>query len=266
MKKYGVIGLCLMFILAGCVGSRVATQPDTVIPVQKIELEVKSVDAAPITVVAAEAASGESVEERRLQLDREKWDAEKKAKERERLKDRFSRYCDWERDVPVFSLYSYISISDWKSISDDFDILVNLMGHKKIVMLINSGGGDAFSGMGIADVLTKWKNKGIIIEGHASGLVASAAVPIFAACSTRYAGPSTMFMVHEASLFKFFSQESHSDIISQKNMMDELRDRYCDIMASNSKVMFSDWVLKIKETTWFSAKTAFEWGVVDILE
>ena len=104
------------------------------------------------------------------------------------------------------------------------------------------------------------------IEGHAYGVVASAAVPVFASCSKRISNESTLFMVHESAIWSFqfgFKKETHSDIIAQKEMMDKMQERYLNILSQNTKRKADFWKELESKTTWFPAIQGQEWGLVD---
>jgi len=109
------------------------------------------------------------------------------------------------------------------------------------------------------------KNGGVI-NAHASGIIASATVPILAVCSKRFSSPGAIFMVHQASIFKFFSAETKSDLASQTAMMDILESNYMDKLAKYTKLSAKEWADLSKETTWFGVENAVLWGLVDEVE
>ena len=131
-------------------------------------------------------------------------------------------------------------------------------------MFINSGGGDAFSGLALADTINKAQDKwGFTIRAHASGIVASAAVPVFAVCNVRMAAAGTIFMVHEAALWKWPGRETASDIASQNELMKLLRDRYIGYLVDNSTTDRETWESMEKKTSWFNVDTARQLGLIE---
>jgi ATP-dependent protease ClpP protease subunit len=82
----------------------------------------------------------------------------------------------------------------------------------------------------------------------------------------RLAAPGTIFMVHEAALWKWPGRETASDIRSQNELMYLLRDRYIGKLVNNSKLKKDKWEELEKKTTWFSANKALDWGLVDKIE
>ena len=97
-------------------------------------------------------------------------------------------------------IFSGLSVSDVTRLWNDLVFLENSTNIREVNLFINSPSGDAFSGLALADQIERAKRKGFHITAHASGIIASAAVPVFAVCDVRLAAPGTIFMVHEASL------------------------------------------------------------------
>ena len=170
-----------------------------------------------------------------------------------------------ENGKAYMDMYLNISAFMAKEFWNDIKIL-ELRGIKHINLYLSSGGGSATAGLALADQIEAAKNNGFYIEVHASGIIASATVPIFAVCSKRYAGEGTIFMVHEASIFKYFSNESKSDIRSQNALMELLTIKYMDKLIKYSNLTLKQWEDYERETTWFDAKKAKEWGLVDEIE
>jgi ATP-dependent Clp protease protease subunit len=206
--------------------------------------------------------------ERELGLEREKFEYEKAETKRAEYERRFSPLCDIKGNVPVFKIYASIGEFDRLNLRNDLSILYE-RGYKKVIVNISSGGGSAFAGLSMADVISEYRGKGMTIEMRADGIVASAAVPIYAVASERISSPSTLFMVHESALWKFsfgYSRETHTDISAQKDMMDKLQARYLTILSEHSDRDYDFWLALEGKTSWFTAKEALEWGLVDKIE
>jgi ATP-dependent Clp protease protease subunit len=163
-------------------------------------------------------------------------------------------------------IFSGLSVSDVTNLWNDLCYLENNTEIRDVNLFINSPGGDAFSGLALADQIERAQARGFNITAHASGIVASAAVPVFAVCKLRLAAPGTIFMVHEAAMWKWPGRETASDIRSQNDLMDLLRDRYFDKILSNTKLLRTDLEEMEKVTTWFNADKAKDWGLVDRIE
>lgn len=162
------------------------------------------------------------------------------------------------------SLYSTLTVNDVNKFWHDVHTLIG-RGIEYIHLFVCSPGGDAFSAFALADQIDIFKKNGMIFIGHASGLVASAAIPIFASCSIRLAGPNTVFMIHEASAFTQSAQRS-SDISSTNDLMNIIESSYNSILSKNSNLSSDEWKSKARKTKWFNVTDALEWGLVDEIE
>jgi len=163
-------------------------------------------------------------------------------------------------------IFSGLSVADVTRLWNDLVWLEENTDIKDVHIFINSPGGDAFSGLALADQIERAKRKGFNITAHASGIIASAAVPVFTVCSKRLAAPGTIFMVHEAALWKWPGRETASDIRSQNELMNLLRERYIGKLVENSKTSKEDWEKMEHATSWFSAEKAMELGIADQIE
>jgi ATP-dependent protease ClpP protease subunit len=104
------------------------------------------------------------------------------------------------KDKAFIKIFSGLSVADVTRLWSDLIFLENNTSVRDVNLFINSSGGDAFSGLALADQIECAKRRGVHITAHASGIIASAAVPVFAASDIRLASPGTIFMVHETSL------------------------------------------------------------------
>jgi ATP-dependent protease ClpP protease subunit len=163
-------------------------------------------------------------------------------------------------------IFSGLSVADVTRLWNDFCVLEHSTTIRDVNIFINSPGGDAFSGLALADQIERAQNNGFNITAYASGIIASAAVPVLAVCDVRITAPGTIFMVHEAALWKWPGRETASDIQSQNELMVLLRDRYISKLVSNTKLSNKEWRVMEKKTTWFSSERAIEIGLVDRIE
>jgi len=170
------------------------------------------------------------------------------------------------KDEAFTKLFSTLTVGDVTRFWSDIVYLQKQTDIRTMHLFINSPGGDAFSGLALADQVISAKKMGFEIIAHASGIVASAAVPVFAVCTKRYSAPGTFFMVHETSIWKWPGRETASDIRSQNKLMTLIRDRYLEKLADHSNLSKEEWGHMEGDTTWFSAEQAMEWGLVDAIE
>ena len=164
------------------------------------------------------------------------------------------------------SLFAGLSVADVKKLRDDMVKVETQTDIRTMSIFINSPGGDAFSGLAIADIISQKRDEGWIIAAYGNGIIASAAVPIFSVCRPRTCTKGTIFMVHEAALWKWPGRETSSDIRAQNELMVTLQDLYLGYMVRHSKLTLEEWKIKEKMTTWFGAEAAKEWGIVDFIK
>lgn len=167
--------------------------------------------------------------------------------------------------IGYIQIYGIISSYDAKNIWTDFLLFEKKHKVKEIKIYLNSPGGSAQSALALADEISSVKKRGIEVTGYASGIVASAAMPIFAVCNKRVASKTTIFMVHEAGLWKWPGFETRKDLRSQQEMMEIGRNHYLNILADHTNLSFDEWAAMEDRTTYFTAKQALEWGLVDEL-
>lgn len=170
------------------------------------------------------------------------------------------------KDKAFVKIFSDLSVADVTRLWNDLVYLEINSNIRDINLFINSPGGDAFSGLALADQIERAQRRGFRVTAHASGIIASAAVPVLAVCKVRLAAPGTIFMVHETELWKWPGRETASDINSQNELMMLLRDRYLSKLVSYTKLDKKNWEQLENKTTWFSADKAQEWGLVDRIE
>jgi ATP-dependent protease ClpP protease subunit len=163
-------------------------------------------------------------------------------------------------------IFSGLSVVDVTRFWNDLIYLENETYIRDVVLFIDSPGGDAFSGLALADQIEKYQKKGFRFSAHATGIVASAAVPVFAVCDETYATSATIFMVHEAAIWKWPGRETASDIRTQNKMMDLLQKLYLKKLVRNSNKTFDEWVIMEKMTSWFSVEDAKSLGMLDHIE
>ena len=140
------------------------------------------------------------------------------------------------KDKAFIKIFSGLSIADVTRLWNDLCVLEHDTNIRDVYIFINSAGGDAFAGLALADHIERAKKRGFKITAHASGIIASAAVPVLAVCNLRIVAAGCIFMVHESAIWKWPGRETASDIRSQNELMDLLRDRYIGKLVANTKL------------------------------
>jgi ATP-dependent protease ClpP protease subunit len=170
-------------------------------------------------------------------------------------------------------IFSGISVADVTRFWNDMIYMINETGIKDVNMFIDSPGGDAFSGLALADLIEQYQRMGVKFTASGVGIIASAAVPVFAVCDITKAQVATVFMVHEAALWKWPGRETASDIRSQAALMNLLQTLYLEKLVRNSakvdadgkEIDFAYWEAMEAKTSWFSVKKAAEIGILDFV-
>lgn len=166
-------------------------------------------------------------------------------------------------ETVVIKLFSGISVADFIKIHDDFRKLKDYTDLRDVTFVINSPGGSAFDGLSIASLIHSAQKDGFTVRAEGFGIIASAAVPIFAVCEPRIVAPGTMLMVHEAALWKWPGRETQSMIKSQDEMMTILNDRYVKFLVDETVTDETTWRKLIKATTWITPERAVKLGLAD---
>jgi ATP-dependent protease ClpP protease subunit len=157
----------------------------------------------------------------------------------------------------VLNYYIYGNLQPYNVRSFKRAILLTETQTGTRAMRINmfSGGGNAYVGPAFADAITDAQNRGWSVEIHGTGLIASAAIPVFAVSYPRYATFGTIFMVHPI-------QGGRLDEYIREQFMRQ----YVTYLVLTTKVGRVEWRKKVDDTTWFTAGEALEWGLVDAIQ
>ncbi len=247
MKKVLFILLCAAFYLAGCAGNPTVQEPIK----HELIITIKQVDGNKISVVATDGRNKihKSMEINNPGLRLSQLSA-----------------ITGDNSKLFIKLFSGLSVADVTRTWNDLIYAENETEVRDIHLFIDSPGGDAFSGLALADTIEKFRKKGFHFTAHATGIIASAAVPVFAVCDVTRATKSTIFMVHEAALWKWPGRETASDIRSQGRLMDLLQKLYINKLVQNSGLDFDGWVLLEAKTSWFDVDRATDLGLLDYID
>jgi len=128
-----------------------------------------------------------------------------------------------------------------------------------IKLIINSGGGEVYSGLALIDTID---NSQIPIHTICYGRAMSMGLIVFAAGHYRTASKYATFMYHEAIYEIEGKVTFHKQELAEAQRIDEICNQYLI-----SKTKFTDKLLKPyrdKQTEWyFDVKTAQKYGLVD---
>jgi ATP-dependent protease ClpP protease subunit len=128
---------------------------------------------------------------------------------------------------------------------------------KELKILMMSPGGYAFCAIPLAGLVEKIQKQGIKVTTYAVGMVASAAVPMFAIANERVAAPGTLFMVHHIT-----SGSQDKD----REFYEKITKTYINILAKHSYLSKAKIRKMMDESAQFTAEEALKLGLVDRIE
>jgi len=124
-----------------------------------------------------------------------------------------------------------------------------------ITLVINSPGGDVYSGFAIYDMLVESGCK-IITKGY--GLIASMASILFLAGDVRIMGPHSRYMVHS---IQAWIDGSTRDIKIEAKEIEKLEDMMANIYSARTKKKDKKFWKKFERNTYFSAEMCKQLGI-----
>jgi ATP-dependent Clp protease protease subunit len=130
-----------------------------------------------------------------------------------------------------------------------------------IHLIINSGGGDVYSGFGIIDaILCSQTPIRAVVLGHAMSM----ALLIVAVCHERVAGPNARFMYHEGHYEVGGTGVTHKNELIEYEIMEQRYDALLNEYTSISPEKIK--IVKDSAKNWyFSAQEARAFNVIDLI-
>lgn len=142
--------------------------------------------------------------------------------------------------------------------------LFSLLDEKidNIAILLNTGGGDAFEGFGLFDLLKILPIKKTIL---CRSKVMSAGLLILAAGTQgqRLSLPHTTFMIHDISAGVPEEMMEASKIKNSMINIEKMNKSMLEILSKNSKLSLEEVTELSRKETYFDAKQALEFGFID---
>ncbi len=175
----------------------------------------------------------------------------------------FSKYklIDNTAYLKITDINGFTAVNIWEEA-----FLLKKSKIKKLVVYINSTGGDVLNSHAIVDIINDLKKSGIKVVTEAHGMVASAAVPIFLSGSKRITTRNTVFLMHPLKNESYgFTSDSIRDLKAKENIMSILKGIYVSIVHANSNLSSEKISSLVDEDSWFTAEQAEKWGMIDEL-
>jgi ATP-dependent Clp protease, protease subunit len=164
-----------------------------------------------------------------------------------------------ETNDKEYSLYIYGSIGGWFSENNAETVRrkIHAIDAKKINVHINSGGGSAFDGVAICNLLKQHKAEIII---YVDGWAASAASIIAMAGDKIIMPANTMMMIHQASTYEYGNADVFEKTAKDLRKIDAaIRQSYKKRFVGTEDEL----VQLLKEETWLTADEAVALGLAD---
>lgn len=131
-----------------------------------------------------------------------------------------------------------------------------------ITIILNSPGGDAFSGFGLMDFLGELRASGHKITIKVVGAAMSMAVTVLQAADERVIGPNSYLMIHEASLD--IGEVSFAEMQDHSKRTERIQNRVFATLADRSTLSLRAIKAKAKKNDWLlDADEALKYGFVD---
>lgn len=125
----------------------------------------------------------------------------------------------------------------------------------RIILRINSPGGEVFEGVSILNMLRAHKAS---VTAVVDGLAASAASVIAAGADDTVMSPGTQMMIHSPWIFAIGNA---ADLRKEAEVLDVIESGLVDIYTA--KAGEQDWAALLADDTWLSASAAVEMGLAD---
>jgi ATP-dependent protease ClpP protease subunit len=173
---------------------------------------------------------------------------------------------DWyrvENSMPGTApeIFIYDEIGYWGTASNEFvKDLALLADEPKLIINMNSPGGDVFDGIAIYQALLDHPAEVVI---KVNGLAASIASVIAMAGDRVIMGARSQIMIHEG--FTFASGDA-ATMRKTADMLDRISDSIAAVYADRASGDPAMWRNRMREETWFSAEEAVAAGLADEIE
>jgi len=138
---------------------------------------------------------------------------------------------------------------------------LSLISNEPIKIILNSVGGEVYSGLMIYSTIRDLVRKGIEVEIEVRGLAASMGCIILQAGSKRVTSSASRILIHEVSTW---SWGEVSEMEEKSAELRKLNNLLRDIIAKTTKQKGEEIDKLWKKTqVWFSAEEALKFGLID---
>jgi ATP-dependent Clp endopeptidase proteolytic subunit ClpP len=218
--------------------------------------------AAEAELARAEAAKA-AAERRKLEAEAEKAEAEATDAKLKLELTRYSHSVTLASDERhrVYHFDSAVGPASVKSCMATLTTWHRIDPGCEITLVLNSPGGEIFSGMALFDHIAALRREGHHVITVARGMAASMAGILLQAGDERVMGPEAWLLIHEAS---FGAGGKIGEVEDTVELVRKIQDRILDIFASRSKLSKRQIERRWKRKDWWlSSDEALSLGFVD---
>lgn len=133
--------------------------------------------------------------------------------------------------------------------------------NQRIKIIINSPGGEVYSGLAIMDVINDIK-KDVPVDIICFNIVASMAAVIASCGTTRKAYKNTKILIHEILIGQMYNTNL-TDVKNLSKQMTSENESIAKILVQNTKKDLKTVLAKLKENEFMSAQEAKKFGLID---
>jgi ATP-dependent protease ClpP protease subunit len=122
---------------------------------------------------------------------------------------------------------------------------------------INSGGGDAFAGITISNLI---RNHPSTVNGLVTGLAASAASIIAMGCDSLTMAPGSQLMIHRAATSVYGNRDDMAEVM---DMLERMDSSLAGLYQARAGGDLADWESAMQIETWYTPEEAVAAGLAD---
>ncbi len=140
-------------------------------------------------------------------------------------------------------------------------LMEGLDNTKPITMIINSPGGDVFSGFAIFDIMRAIKSPVItLVAGFAASM--GSIIMLGSKKGKRYATKNSKILIHQPLIGGFFEGRA-TEIEIQAKEIQETKDRIINLYVEETGKLREDIAKDVEMDYWMTAEQAKEYGLID---
>lgn len=167
------------------------------------------------------------------------------------------RFANQANDDDTATVYIFGPIGGWfgANAEDFVEDLAGVTGPLNVH--INSGGGDAFEGITISNLL---RNHPSTVNGVVTGMAASAASIIAIGCDSLTMSPGSQLMIHRAMTSVYGNRDDMAEVM---DMLERMDTSLAGLYQGRAGGDLADWEAAMQAETWYTPEEAVDAGLAD---